>query len=333
MSACVGLILSYVGLDNISGYERFTYGIPTLEDGIGLVPVAMGLFGIGEVLINIEESIAKREIFRAKLSNLMPTGKDWKDSAMPITRGSIIGFFLGVLPGGGHVLASFASYAIEKRFSKHPEKFGQGAIEGVAGPESANNAGAGGQFIPLLTLGIPASPVMALMLGALIIFGLQPGPMLMARSPDLFWGVIISMYIGNIMLLVLNLPAIGLWVQVLRIPYPFLFPLILLFCLIGSYSLSNNKYDVLVMVIFGVVGYLIKKVRFEGAPLLLGMVLGLMMEDALRQALIISGGSFLIFIERPISAGFILAAIALLAIPIIQGRKRVLAAKLAEMEE
>jgi putative tricarboxylic transport membrane protein len=251
MTACVGLLLSYVGLDNISGYERFTYGIPTLEDGIGLVPVAMGLFGIGEVLINIEESIARREIFRAKLSNLLPTRKDWKDSAMPITRGSVIGFFLGVLPGGGHVLASFASYAIEKRFSKHPQKFGQGAIEGVAGPESANNAGAGGQFIPLLTLGIPASPVMALMLGALVIFGLQPGPLLMTRSPDLFWGVIISMYIGNIMLLVLNLPAIGLWVQVLRIPYPFLFPLILLFCLIGSYSLSNNKYDVLIMVIFG----------------------------------------------------------------------------------
>jgi putative tricarboxylic transport membrane protein len=332
MAACLGLLLSYVGLDNISGFERFTYGFPTLEDGIGLVPVAMGLFGIGEVLINIEESIARREIFRAKLSNLMPTRKDWKDSAIPITRGSIIGFFLGVLPGGGHVLASFASYAIEKRFSKHPERFGQGAIEGVAGPESANNAGAGGQFIPLLTLGIPASPVMALMLGALVIFGLQPGPLLMTRSPDLFWGVIISMYIGNIMLLVLNLPAIGLWVQVLRIPYPFLFPLILLFCLIGSYSLSNNKYDVLIMVIFGVIGYLMKKVRFEGAPLLLGMVLGLMMEDAMRQSLIMSGGSFQIFISRPISAGFILTAVALLAIPIVRGGKKLLMDKIPETE-
>jgi len=332
MTACVGLILSYVGLDNISGYERFTYGIPTLEDGIGLVPVAMGLFGIGEVLINIEESIARREIFRAKLSNLLPTRKDWKDSAMPITRGSIIGFFLGVLPGGGHVLASFASYAIEKRFSKHPEKFGKGAVEGVAGPESANNAGAGGQFIPLLTLGIPASPVMALMLGALVIFGLQPGPLLMTRSPDLFWGVIISMYIGNIMLLVLNLPAIGLWVQVLRIPYPFLFPLILLFCLIGSYSLGNNKFDVLIMVIFGVIGYLMKKVRFEGAPLLLGMVLGLMMEDAMRQSLIMSGGSFHIFISRPISAAFILTALALLAIPIVRGGKKILMDKILETE-
>jgi putative tricarboxylic transport membrane protein len=332
MTACVGLILSYVGLDNISGYERFTYGIPTLEDGIGLVPVAMGLFGIGEVLINIEESIARRDVFRAKLSNLLPTLKDWKDSAVPITRGSIIGFFLGVLPGGGHVLASFASYAIEKRFSKHPEKFGNGAIEGVAGPESANNAGAGGQFIPLLTLGIPASPVMALMLGALVIFGLQPGPLLMTRSPDLFWGVIISMYIGNIMLLVLNLPAIGLWVQVLRIPYPFLFPLILLFCLIGSYSLSNNKFDVLIMVIFGVIGYLMKKVRFEGAPLLLGMVLGLMMEDALRQSLIMSGGSFQIFVSRPISAAFILTAVALLAIPIVRGGKKLLMDKIPETE-
>ena len=332
MTACLGLLLSYVGLDNISGSERFTYGIPTLEDGIGLVPVAMGLFGIGEVLINIEESIAKREIFRAKLSNLLPTRKDWKDSAIPITRGSIIGFFLGVLPGGGHVLASFASYAIEKRFSKHPEKFGKGAIEGVAGPESANNAGAGGQFIPLLTLGIPASPVMALMLGALVIFGLQPGPLLMTRSPDLFWGVIVSMYIGNIMLLVLNLPAIGLWVQVLRIPYPFLFPLILLFCLIGSYSLSNNKYDVLIMAIFGVIGYLMKKVRLEGAPLLLGMVLGLMMEDAMRQSLIMSGGSFHIFVNRPISAAFILTAVALLAIPIVRGGKKLLMDKIPETE-
>jgi putative tricarboxylic transport membrane protein len=331
MMACLGLILSFIGLDNISGFERFTYRIATLEDGVGFVPVAMGIFGVGEVLLNIEESIGKRDVFKAKLSNLLPNLKDWKDSAVPIVRGSILGFFLGILPGGGGVLSSFASYAVEKRFSKHPEKFGQGAIEGVAGPESANNAGAGGQFIPLMTLGIPSNPVMALMLGALMIFGLQPGPLLMTRNPDLFWGVIVSMYIGNMMLLILNLPLIGLWVRVLRVPYPILFPLILLFCLIGSYSINNNKFDVLIMAIFGVIGYLMKKGRFEGAPLLLGMILGLMMEDALRQSLIMSGGSFAIFLNRPISAGFIVAAIILLALPAIQwvaGRKTRLAAEL-----
>jgi putative tricarboxylic transport membrane protein len=332
MMACVGLLLSYIGLDNISGYERFTYGFATLEDGIGLVPVAMGAFGLGEVLTNIEESVGRREIFQSKISNLLPTRQDWKDSAMPIARGSVMGFILGILPGGGHVLAAFASYALEKRFSKKPEEFGKGAIAGVAGPESANNAGAGGQFIPLLTLGIPASPVMALMLGALVIYGLQPGPLLMKRSPDLFWGVIISMYIGNIMLLVLNLPMISLWIRVLRIPYPILFPLILLFCLIGAYSINNNKFDVFIMVLFGIIGYLMKKVRFEAAPMLLGLVLGIMMEDALRQSLIMSGGSFQIFLSRSISAGFLLAAFVLLAIPAVRGGKKILVAKLTENE-
>jgi len=332
MMACVGLLLSYIGLDNISGYERFTYGFATLEDGIGLVPVAMGAFGLGEVLTNIEESVGRREIFKSKISNLLPTRQDWKDSAMPIARGSVMGFILGILPGGGHVLAAFASYALEKRFSKKPEEFGKGAIAGVAGPESANNAGAGGQFIPLLTLGIPASPVMALMLGALVIYGLQPGPLLMKRSPDLFWGVIISMYIGNIMLLVLNLPMIGLWIRVLRIPYPILFPLIILFCLIGAYSINNNKFDVFIMVLFGIIGYLMKKVRFEAAPMLLGLVLGIMMEDALRQSLIMSGGSFQIFLSRSISAGFLLAAFVLLAIPTIRGGKKILVSKLTEKE-
>ncbi|MBP1724372.1 MAG: family tricarboxylate transporter [Deltaproteobacteria bacterium] len=332
MMACVGLLISFIGLDNISGYERFTYGIATLEDGLGLVPVAVGVFGLGEVLSNIEESVGKREIFQAKISSLLPNRQDWKDSAMPIVRGSVMGFILGILPGGGHVLASFASYAMEKRFSKHPERFGKGAIEGVAGPESANNAGAGGQFIPLLTLGIPASPVMALMLGALVIFGLQPGALLMTRNPELFWGVIVSMYLGNMMLLVLNLPLIGLWVHVLRVPHPFLFPLIVLFCLIGAYSINNNIFDVFIMVLFGIIGYLMKKVHFEAAPMLLGMVLGLMMEEALRQSLIMSGGSFQIFVTRPISAGFILAALVLLAIPAIRGGKKILAAKLTEKE-
>ncbi|MDI6753729.1 MAG: tripartite tricarboxylate transporter permease [Thermodesulfobacteriota bacterium] len=331
MMACIGLIMACIGLDFISGFERFTYGIATLEDGIGLVPVAMGVFGVGEVLINLEESIGKREIFKAKISNLLPSLKDWKDSLLPIIRGSVLGFFLGILPGGGAVIASFTSYAVEKRFSKHPEEFGQGAIAGVAGPEAANNAGAGGNFIPLMTLGIPANPVMALMMGALVIHGLQPGPLLLSQNPDIFWGVIVSMYVGNIMLLILNLPLIGIWIRVLRIPYPFLFPLILLFCLIGSYSISNNKFDVLIMALFGVIGYLLRKIRFEAAPMLLAMVLGPMLEDALRQSLIMSGGSFTIFLVRPFSLTFIGLAAILMAFPIIKwilGKKTRLAAEL-----
>jgi len=318
MMACIGLIMSCIGLDFISGFERFTYGIPILEDGIGLVPVAMGVFGVGEVLINLEESLGKREIFQAKISNLLPTLKDWKESILPIIRGSVVGFFLGILPGGGAVIASFTSYAVEKRFSKHPEAFGKGAISGVAGPEAANNAGAGGNFIPLMTLGIPANPVMALMMGALVIHGLQPGPLLLAQNPDIFWGVVASMYVGNILLLVLNLPLIGIWIRVLRVPYPFLFPLILLFCLIGSYSISNNKFDVLLMALFGVIGYLLRKIYFEAAPMLLAMVLGPMLENALRQSLIMSGGSLMIFLTRPYSAAFIGLAGVLLAFPIIK---------------
>jgi len=322
MMACVGLIMACIGLDFISGYERFTYGIATLEDGIGLVPVAMGVFGVGEVLVNLEESLGKRDIFKAKISTLLPNLKDWKDSSWPIIRGSILGFFLGILPGGGAVIASFTSYAVEKRFAKNPEEFGQGAIAGVAGPEAANNAGAGGNFIPLMTLGIPANPVMALMMGALVIHGLQPGPLLLAQNPDVFWGVITSMYVGNLLLLILNLPLIGIWVRVLQVPYPFLFPLILLFCLIGSYSIGNNKFDVLIMALFGVIGYLLRKIRFEAAPMLLAMVLGPMLEDALRQSLIMSGGSFQIFVTRPYAATFIGLAAVLLILPVFKWIKK-----------
>jgi putative tricarboxylic transport membrane protein len=236
---------------------------------------------------------------------------------MPILRGSLLGFFLGILPGAGAIIASLASYATEKRVSKHPEKFGNGAIEGVAGPEAANNAAAGGAFIPLLTLGIPANPVMAILLGALMIHGLQPGPLLVQRAPDLFWGTIVSMYIGNAMLLVLNLPLIGIWTRLLRVPYARLFPFILLFCLIGSYSVSNNVGDGVVMWAFGILGYLLRKFDYEAAPLILAMVIGPMMEEALRQSLILSAGSFTIFIEKPISAGFILAAALLLVFPLL----------------
>jgi putative tricarboxylic transport membrane protein len=270
-------------------------------DGIGLVPVVMGLFGISEVLINLEKPIGMRSITQEKISHLFPNLQDWKDSAKPIARGSILGFFIGILPGAGAIISSFVSYAIEKKFSNRPEKFGKGAIEGVAGPESANNAATAGAFIPLLTLGIPANAVMAIILGGLLIHGVQPGPLLMVKHPDFFWGVIISMYIGNCMLLILNLPLIGIWVQLLKIPYTFLFPLILLFCLIGAYTLNNNIIEVIIMVIFGIVGYFLKKLEYEPAPLVLGLVLSQMCEHSFRQSLLMSGGSLTIFFHRPIS--------------------------------
>jgi putative tricarboxylic transport membrane protein len=322
MMACVGIFLGTIGSDTISGLERFTYGSYTLMDGVGLVPVIMGLFGISEVLLNIDQSI-RREIFNTTLSNLFPTLRDWKDSILAIFRGTLIGFFLGILPGGGAVIASFGAYAIEKRISKHPEKFGSGVIEAVASPESANNAASSGAFIPLLTLGIPANVVMAILLGALLIHGIKPGPLLIKNNPELFWGVIGSMYLGNVMLLILNLPLIGIWVKILKIPYPILFPLIFLFCLIGSYSLNNNIWDIMIMIIFGIVGYLMKKFEYEGAPLILAFVLSPMMENALRQALLMSHGSFNIFFTRPISLALLTISIFLLASPLIPGlRKR-----------
>jgi len=319
--AGVGLILSGVGMDTISGKYRFTFNIPSLLDGVGVVPVAMGLFGISEVLLNLETEI-NRDILATKVKNLFPTLKDWADSLWSIVRGSILGFFLGIIPGGGAVVASFASYAIEKKASKHPEEFGKGAIQGVAGPESANNSAAGGSFIPLLTLGIPANPVMAILLGALMIHGLQPGPLLMQNAPDLFWGTIVSMYIGNAMLLVLNLPLIPMWVKVLKVPYYLLYPLILLFCLIGAYSLDNTAADVIIMLIFGILGFLMKKFRYDGAPMILALVLGQKLETSLRRSLIMSQGDFSIFVTRPISLGFLITAVLLLIVPIITQRKR-----------
>jgi putative tricarboxylic transport membrane protein len=311
MMAAFGLAVGTIGLDNISGLPRFTFNIPELLDGVGLVPLVMGLFGISEVLLNIELRI-RTEVFTSKVKGLLPTLEDWARSIWAILRGTFIGFFLGILPGGGAVIASFISYAIEKRVSKHPENFGKGAIEGVAAPESANNSAAQGGFVPLLTLGIPSNAVMALLLGALIIHGVTPGPLLLSQHPDLFWGVVASMYIGNAMLLVLNLPLIGIWVQLLKVPYPILFPIIILFCLIGSYSINNSSTDVLIMLVFGVVGYLMKKLSLEAAPLVLAFVLGPMLETSLRQALIKSKGSFLIFFTRPISATFLLIAITLM---------------------
>ena len=315
MAALFGLFLGTVGTDLVSGKTRFTLGSLYLLDGINLIPVVMGVFGISEVLLNVELSI-RRDVFSVNIKGLLPNLKDWKDSAGPILRGTVLGFFLGILPGGGALISSFFSYAIEKKISRHPERFGTGTIEGVAGPESANNAASGGAFIPFLALGIPANAVMALLLGAFLIHGLQPGPLLLSRRPDIFWGIIASMYVGNVMLLVLNLPLIGLWVKLLKVPYGILFPLILLFCLIGSYSVNNSIDDIFAMICFGLLGYLFRKLSFDLAPLILALVLGPIMEFSFRQSLVIGKGDVLIFLKRPISLTFLFMAVISLLLPL-----------------
>ena len=327
MMAAVGIILGGFGMDDLAGVYRFTFGTRYLLDGIQLVPVVMGLFGISEVIQDLETEV-RAQVVEGKIKNLLPTLKDWGESKWAIVRGTVMGFFLGIIPGGGAIVASFASYAVEKKISKHPEKFGHGAIAGLAGPEASNNAAAGGAFIPLLTLGIPSNAVMAILLGALMIHGLQPGPLLIMDAPQVFWGTITSMYVGNILLMVLNLPLIGLWVKVLKVPYFLLYPLILIFCLIGSYSVRNNTGDVICMLAFGVLGYLFRKFKYEGAPMVLALVLGPMMEQSFRQSLISSRGSFAIFFSKPISLTFLIIAALLLIIPAITQRK-----KLAKLED
>ncbi len=318
MASC-GLALGTVGMDLVTGDIRFGLGIVELNDGVGLVPLLMGLFGISEVMINFEKEISKSLVQgKTKIRDLLPSLQDWIDSKMAILRGTGLGFSLGILPGGGSIISSFVSYALEKRFSKRPEMFGTGVIEGVAAPETANNAATGGAFIPLFVLGIPANVVMALLLSCLMVHGLQPGPTLITLHPDLFWGTVASMYMGNIMCLAFNLPMIGLWVQLLRIPYKILFPLIILFCTIGAYSINNNVFDIFVMLFFGAMGYIFRKLEYELPPLVLAFVLGPMMETAFRQSLIISNGSFLIFVTRPIPAvafSIILFSFLLAAVP------------------
>jgi putative tricarboxylic transport membrane protein len=317
MMACFGVVVGNVGLDLITARPRFTFGWDILLDGVGLIPVVMGLFGISEVLLNVEEKLSGRKIFKTAFKRLLPNLQDWKESIWPIIRGSVLGFFLGILPGGGAVISSFVSYGVEKKLSKHPEEFGKGAIAGVAGPEAANNSATAGAFIPLLTLGLPSNAVMAILLGALMIYNMPPGPKLITSHPDLFWGVISSMYIGNIMLLVLNLPLIGVWVKILKVPYPVLFPLILLFCLIGAYSLNNNPAEIGLMLIFGVLGYLMKKFKYDGAPLVLAMVLGPLMDNSLRQSLLMSGGRGTIFFTRPICLVIFGMVAVILLLPIL----------------
>jgi putative tricarboxylic transport membrane protein len=321
LMACVGVVLGQVGLDSINAMPRLTFDRLELVDGLGLVPIVMGLFGVAEILSNVEQKI-KREIVQSKIGSLLPSRDDWKRSAGPIGRGTVLGFFMGILPGGGAVISSFASYAMEKKLSKTPERFGKGAIEGLAGPEAANNAAAGGAFIPLLTLGIPPNVIMALLLGAFVVHGLQPGPLLMTQSPNVFWGIVASMYIGNAMLLVLNMPLIGIWVQLLKAPYNVLFPLILMFCIVGVYASSNQAFDVVVMIFFGVVGYLMRKFGYEAAPLVLAFVLGPMLENNLRKSMILSQGDLSFIVTRPISAACLVLAALLLIVPLLPSLRK-----------
>jgi putative tricarboxylic transport membrane protein len=308
-----GLLLGLVGTDVNSGMARFSFGVPELTDGLGVAQIAMGVFGFAEIMLNLERE-AVRDLLAQKLSRLWPTKQEAKDSAPAVIRGTIIGSLLGILPGGGALLASFAAYGLEKKVSKHPERFGKGAIEGVAGPESANNAAAQTSFIPLLTLGIPPNAVMALMVGAMTIHNIQPGPQVMTSNPSLFWGLIVSMWIGNLMLVVLNLPLIGMWVKLLTVPYRMLYPAILLFCCIGVYSLSNSVFDVYMTAGFGFMGYVLVKLECEPAPLMLGFILGPMMEENLRRAMLLSRGDPTTFFTRPISLGLMIAAAGLLVL-------------------
>jgi putative tricarboxylic transport membrane protein len=312
----VGILLSTVGTDLESGEERLTFGWTEISDGLDVAVIAMGMFGFAEILRNLESTQA-RDVIHAAIGNLLPNRADLKQSAAPILRGTFIGSLLGLLPGNGAVLGPFASYTIEKKLAKDPSRFGRGAIEGVSGPESANNAGAQTAFIPLLTLGIPPNAVMALMVGAMTIHGIVPGPQIMTKQPHLFWGMIASMWIGNLMLLVINLPLIGLWVRFLKVPYRLMFPSIVLLCCIGIYSINNSPTEVVMTAGFGLFGYALIKFGFEPAPLLLGFVLGRLMEEKLRQALVISRGSFMTFVERPLSGGLLLLALILVVIAIL----------------
>jgi putative tricarboxylic transport membrane protein len=317
MMVALGLLLGTVGLDPVLGKERFTFGILRLTDGLDFVVVAMGLFGISEVLSNLENPKGV-EIFKTSLKGILPTRQDWQQCWASMVRGSLLGFFIGVLPGGGAIISAFVSYALEKRISKHPERFGKGAIEGVVAPESANNAAASSSFIPLMTLGIPGNAATAMVFIALMIHGIRPGPLLLEQHPELFWGVIGSMYVGNLMLLTLNLPLIGLWVRLLKVPYRFLATVVVVICAVGAYSINNSIFDVGTMVLFGVFGYLMRKGGFPAAPLVLAILLGRILERSVQQSLIMAGGNPLIFIQRPVSAILLLFAGVIMLTPAIR---------------
>jgi TctA family transporter len=319
----LGLLLGLVGTDVNSGVARFSFDVAELTDGIGFVVLAMGIFGYGEIIANLSQPEHSREIFASKVTGLMPTKEDFKRITPAVLRGTALGSLLGILPGGGALLAAFAAYALEKKMGVKPSEvpFGQGNIRGVAAPESANNAGAQTSFIPLLTLGIPPNAVMALMVGAMTIHNIQPGPQVMTSNPQLFWGLIASMWIGNAMLVILNLPLIGIWIKLLTVPYRYLFPAIVLFCAIGVYSTNNNTWDVWMVALFGVIGYAFIKLGCEPAPLLLGFILGPMMEENLRRALLLSRGDWSVFVTRPLSATLMAMAVLMLIIVLLPSVK------------
>jgi putative tricarboxylic transport membrane protein len=333
LMASLGLMLGMIGIDNMTGDFRYSFNLAELGDGIGIVPVAVGLFGLGEIL-STPSADAVKNVMAPKLRELLPTRQEWREAAMPIARGTLLGFIIGIIPGSAHIISSFLSYALEKRLSKHPEQFGKGAVAGVAGPETANNAASTGAFVPLLALGIPTSPITAVLIGALMIHGVSVGPMLVNEHPDVFWGFVASMYVGNLMLLALNLPLVSLFVTVLRIPYAYLYPMIIMFCIIGVYETNNSIVDVWIMLIMGVLGYALRKFEFDPAPLVLGLVIAPILEQSLRQSLIMSNGDYLIFLSRPISLGLFAVSTLLLTLAAISFvlKRRDWRATLAEVE-
>lgn len=312
----LGLLLGMIGIDHFTGYFRFSYGIVALGDGIGVVPVAVGLFGIAEILATAGRP-SRPDVIKPHLKDLIPSRREFKDSVAPIGRGTILGFLIGIIPGSAHIISTFISYAIERRVSKHPERFGKGAIEGVAGPESANNAASCGALVPMLALGVPTGPIPAVLLAALMVHGINPGPLFIKESPVIFWGLIASMYVGNLILLLLNLPLVGLFVNFLRIPYKILYPIILVLCIVGVYAVNTSIVDVGIMTVMGLLGYILRKFDFETAPIVLGVVLAQTIEMSLRQALAMSGGSYAIFIQRPVSVVFLSGALIMILLAIM----------------
>ena len=333
LMAAFGLLLGTIGIDVMTGHFRYSFDIAELGDGIGIVPVAVGLFGLGEILATPSHQVPS-QVMHPKLRELWPNRDEWRAAAAPIGRGSVLGFLIGIIPGSAHIISSFMSYALERKVSRHPEEFGKGAVAGVAGPESANNAASTGAFVPMLALGIPTGPVTAVLMAALLIHGVPPGPTLVNDHPHVFWGFVASMYVGNLMLLALNLPLVGVFVNLLRIPYAYLYPLIIMFCVIGVYEVNNSIVDVWIMLIMGVVGYGLKKFSFDPAPLVLGLVIAPILEMSLRQALIMSDGTWMIFLQRPVALVLILVSVALLGLAAVGyfARRKDWRAKLAEAE-
>ena len=323
LMACFGLLLGTIGIDNMTGHFRYSFDIAELGDGIGIVPVAIGLFGLGEILSTPSASVVGK-VIAPRLRELLPSRREWRESAMPIARGTVLGFLIGLTPGSAHIISSFLSYGVERRLSKHPEEFGKGAVAGVAGPEAANNAASTGAFVPMLALGLPTGPITAVLIAALMIHGVPPGPTLVNEHPNIFWGFVASMYVGNLMLLALNLPLVGIFVNILRIPYAYLYPLVIMFCIIGVYEVSHSIVDVWIMLIMGIIGYGLRKFGLDPAPLVLGLVIAPTFEMSLRQSLIMSNGNWTIFFQRPIALtllGLCAVLLALAGLSLMRRRK------------